>query len=324
MRKIHLSSLIALLASASSHSATLGTENCRVILPASVQVADESAEWQGTCADGYAEGNGVLLRSVKKKQIGSFEGRMARGMMAEGYEEAPDGAKYEGQYQDGLRHGKGVAVYKNGVHYDGTWRTGKRDGRGVATYPLGARYDGSWQDDQPTRDGKITFAGGQRTGDAKDYVPPVSPDSNGEKFRIREHNLNSIDRFPSDLAYGNSVPFDKGYTQMTPEQQYRFRTQYDFLYPEDVPPYPEKGTAEIFRWLSKAHANVRAYGDFRAIVNIDASGRAVAINVFSSPDEKITDVIKLLLANQKFTPAQCSGKPCAMPFPFYVSFTPAQ
>jgi hypothetical protein len=122
MRKIHLSSLIALLASASSHSATLGTENCRVILPASVQVADESAEWQGTCADGYAEGNGVLLRSVKKKQIGSFEGRMARGMMAEGYEEAPDGAKYEGQYQDGLRHGKGVAVYKNGVHYDGTWR----------------------------------------------------------------------------------------------------------------------------------------------------------------------------------------------------------
>jgi len=322
MQKIHLPVLIALLAAASSHAATLGAENCRVILPASVEVADESAEWQGTCADGYAEGNGILLRSVKKKQIGSFEGRMARGMMAEGYEQAPDGGKYEGLYKDGLREGKGAALYKDGVRYDGEWRAGKREGRGAATYPLGGRYEGPWHADRPAGgNGKVTYAGDQRTVNAEDYRPQAASDGEQEKFRLRERDGSSLNRFPTDVAYGTSVPFDKGYAQMTPQQQQQFRAQYPFLHPDDVPPYPEKGTAEIFRWLYKAQGNVLAEGEFRAIVDINANGQATAISIYSSPDQKLTDVIKILLANQKFTPGLCGGKPCAMRFPFNVKFS---
>jgi hypothetical protein len=67
----------------------------------------------------------VLRRFLKREQIGSFEGRMAQGMMAEGYEKLPDGDRYEGQYKDGLRDGKGTWVSDRGNQYVGEWRAGQ-------------------------------------------------------------------------------------------------------------------------------------------------------------------------------------------------------
>jgi hypothetical protein len=322
MLKKHLLALFSLLLISSVQAATLGAENCRVILPTEVEVANETVSWNGPCVNGYAEGDGKLLRFVKKQQIGSFDGRMAQGMLAEGYEKSPDGWQYEGQYKRGLRQGQGSILFKDGIRYDGEWNAGKREGRGAVTYTLGGRYEGPWTNDQPGGfgDGKITFAGGQRIISAADYTPPAAADGAAEKFKLREKDGRSIYRFAVDVAYGTSVPFDKGYAQMTPQQQQQFRANYPLLHQDDVPPYPEKGTAEIFSWLAKAQNNVMAQGDFRAIVDIDATGRATAISIYSSPDQQLTDVIKILLANQKFTPALCDGKPCAMRYPFSVRF----
>ncbi|MYM67800.1 hypothetical protein GTP45_13275 [Pseudoduganella sp. FT55W] len=322
MLKKHLPALITLLSIGSAQAATLGADNCRVILPTEVEVANETVTWSGPCVNGYAEGDGKLLRFVKKEQIGSFEGRMAQGMLADGYEKSPEGWQYEGQYKRGLRQGTGSILYKDGIRYDGEWKAGKREGRGAVTYTLGGRYEGPWTNDEPGGfgDGKITFAGNQRTINAADYTPPTRAEGEAEKFKLHERDSNSIYRFGHDVAYGTSVPFDKGYAQMTPQQQQQFRASYPLLHHDDVPPYPEKGTAEIFGWLAKAQNNVMAQGDFRAIVDIDATGRATAISIYSSPDQQLTDVIKILLGNQKFTPALCSGKPCAMRYPFNVHF----
>jgi len=319
MPKTSLSALL-LLTIGSAQAATIGAENCRVVLPAKIEVADESAEWKGPCVNGYAEGGGTLLRFVGKKQIASFEGRMTQGMMAEGYEKTPNGGQYEGHYQDGLRDGKGSSLTKDGVRYDGEWHAGRREGYGVVNYPLGGRYEGQWRDDHPSDgDGKITYAGGQRTVAARDYIPPEAVDE-AKKFALRSKIGDSIERFPQNVAYGNTVPFDKGYAQMTPQQQQQFRRNYPFLHPDDVPPYPEKGTAEIFQWLSKAQTSVRAEGDFRAIIEVDTNGKASTMTIYASPDEQLTEVVKILLFNQKFSPAQCDGKPCAMRFPFNVHF----
>ncbi|NVM77098.1 hypothetical protein FHW83_002904 [Duganella sp. SG902] len=321
MSTLHLSTLFALLAFGGAQAATVGAENCRVILPAKVELAGETVEWKGPCANGYAEGDGVLLRFVKQRQVASFEGRMAQGMMAEGYEKTADGAQYEGQYKNGLREGKGSAIEKDGTRYDGEWRAGLREGRGVANFPLGGSYDGPWRDGQPGEgDGKITYAGGMRTIHARDFVPPPQDEGEVQRFRVKGNTLNSLQRFPEDLAYGTAVPFDKGYAEMTPQQQQHFRRQYPFLHADDIPPYPEKGTAEIMRWLSKAQSNALAQGEFRAIVDVDAAGKATAITTYASPSAQLTDVVKILLFNQKFTPARCDGKPCAMRFPFTVQF----
>ena len=41
------------------------------------------------------------------------------------------GAKYEGEYQNDLKHGRGKYTYPNGDIYDGEWSEGKRHGKGL-------------------------------------------------------------------------------------------------------------------------------------------------------------------------------------------------
>ena len=44
------------------------------------------------------------------------------------------GAKYEGDYDNDLKHGQGVYTYPNGDVYEGEWKEGLRHGSGKYTY----------------------------------------------------------------------------------------------------------------------------------------------------------------------------------------------
>ncbi|CAE7302309.1 Rsph1 [Symbiodinium sp. CCMP2592] len=44
------------------------------------------------------------------------------------YKVFPDGSRYEGQWKDGLKHGKGRFIYPDGDVYDGEWQDGKAHG----------------------------------------------------------------------------------------------------------------------------------------------------------------------------------------------------
>ncbi|XP_026672153.1 radial spoke head 1 homolog isoform X2 [Ceratina calcarata] len=54
---------------------------------------------------------------------------------------------YVGQYCKGLRHGRGLYVFKIGARYDGEWRQGVKYGQGTFWYPDGTRYEGEWKRD---------------------------------------------------------------------------------------------------------------------------------------------------------------------------------
>lgn len=41
-----------------------------------------------------------------------------------------DDGRYEGEYQNNLRNGKGIYYYDNGDRYDGDWKDDKKNGRG--------------------------------------------------------------------------------------------------------------------------------------------------------------------------------------------------
>lgn len=63
----------------------------------------------------------------------------------------PDGSRYEGQWKDGQKHGKGCFTYAPdgdtyGDTYDGEWLHGKAHGHGTYTSKQ-SRYVGEWQDD---------------------------------------------------------------------------------------------------------------------------------------------------------------------------------
>eukprot|EP00397_Hematodinium_sp_SG-2012_P009454 GEMP01009538.1.p1 GENE.GEMP01009538.1~~GEMP01009538.1.p1 ORF type:complete len:1005 (+),score=261.73 GEMP01009538.1:25-3039(+) len=56
--------------------------------------------------------------------------------------------KYEGQWDDGLRHGEGTFYYANGSSYKGQWSENKKHGHGVYTYDDGSIFDGEFHLDR--------------------------------------------------------------------------------------------------------------------------------------------------------------------------------
>ena len=56
------------------------------------------------------------------------------------------GDKYEGDFVDGKRHGKGVNTWANRAKYDGDWKDDKRHGKGVFTENqfTSRRMTGAW------------------------------------------------------------------------------------------------------------------------------------------------------------------------------------
>lgn len=66
-----------------------------------------------------------------------------------------DGAtEYTGNYVNGLRHGRGVLLCRDGSKYDGDWVNGKRDGVGILTLSSNQVLKGTF------KDGKIYDAKG--------------------------------------------------------------------------------------------------------------------------------------------------------------------
>ena len=54
------------------------------------------------------------------------------------------GMKYEGEFKDDKFDGYGVTIYTNGDKYEGEWKNSKQYGRGVVSYIDGSKYDGEW------------------------------------------------------------------------------------------------------------------------------------------------------------------------------------
>ena len=61
--------------------------------------------------------------------------------------EFENGAVYQGQWsKDGLQHGRGVQVWKDGSKYEGLWAFGKANGLGRLIHADGSFYEGEWLD----------------------------------------------------------------------------------------------------------------------------------------------------------------------------------
>ncbi|KAL6762997.1 hypothetical protein V8C86DRAFT_2505292 [Haematococcus lacustris] len=74
------------------------------------------------------------------------------------------GERYQGEWSDNKRHGKGTVVYKNGDKYEGDWANGLRHGLGTLWIFKGGkyivRYNGEWRQDTPTGHGTFFLDNG--------------------------------------------------------------------------------------------------------------------------------------------------------------------
>ena len=67
---------------------------------------------------------------------------------------------YEGQFQGGVREGRGTDTWPDGARFDGEYHADEREGLGTWTFPDGASWTGPWRSDEPRGQGTWRFPRG--------------------------------------------------------------------------------------------------------------------------------------------------------------------
>lgn len=71
-----------------------------------------------------------------------------------------NGDKYTGQFVNDKRHGEGVYTWANGDVYEGQWANDQREGQGTMTFHTGDKYVGTWKNGKMHGEGVFTWANG--------------------------------------------------------------------------------------------------------------------------------------------------------------------
>jgi len=73
-----------------------------------------------------------------------------------------DGAEYQGEWQDGKRHGIGTYISPTGTRYEGEWENDGASGHGVCHYADGMQYDGQFESGERHGKGVLISPEGDR------------------------------------------------------------------------------------------------------------------------------------------------------------------
>jgi len=149
---------------------------------------------------------------------------------------------------------------------------------------------------------------------AADELPPA-------KFELKEENTGS--HLPRNVLSGMAVPINRRYSELTDEQKEVVKSRYEAMRPTDEPPYPIDGLAPLYRAINQLQRKVLAEGDLVIFIDVDAAGKAASASVIKALalDPDMTLAVAQILMITKYKPAICSGRPCAMGYPFRVTFS---
>ena len=104
----------------------------------------------------------------KKYKDGQYEGIIINGKRElRGIMNYKNGGKYEGQWKNDKRHGKGVFISQNynnpnlmGIKYEGEFNNDKIEGYGIGKYSSGDKYEGEWKNNKQYGRGVLNYVGG--------------------------------------------------------------------------------------------------------------------------------------------------------------------
>ena len=110
------------------------------------------------------------------------------------------GMKYEGEFKEDKFEGFGITLYTNGDKYEGEWKNNKQYGKGIVTYFNGEKYEGDWSEGMFDGIGTFFLKNGERfEGRFKDN----KYNGYGKYFYINGDWLEGI--FKNDHPFGNCV-----------------------------------------------------------------------------------------------------------------------
>ena len=70
--------------------------------------------------------------------------------------------KYEGDWKNDKIEGKGKMIWKNGCIYEGEWSNNLKEGKGKAIFKDGSIYEGEWSNNLKEGKGILIFPGGEK------------------------------------------------------------------------------------------------------------------------------------------------------------------
>ena len=140
-------------------------------------------------------------------------------------------------------------------------------------------------------------------------------------FNIKEDTPATGSNIRRDAVWGGSLPYDKTYAELSPEQQRIFKSRFVEMPEGDEPPFPVDGLGPLIGAISKASRTVDVgVGRLEMDVFVDETGTTTKVDIVRSPDGRLSKYAATIAMLTKFKPALCKGKPCAMGFPVNLSF----
>lgn len=136
------------------------------------------------------------------------------------------GERYQGEWRDNKKHGKGTVIYKNGDKYEGDWENDVRHGLGTLwIFKEGkyiVRFNGEWRNDQPTGHGTCfdddgnsyegDWLNGKRHGKGRAVYGGRAIDGFGGD--VYEGNFaNDMKHGPGTMMYGNGDVYEGSWSE---------------------------------------------------------------------------------------------------------------
>jgi len=122
------------------------------------------------------------------------------------------------------------------------------------------------------------------------------------------------------MVMRGALPYDRSYEQLTPEQKAVVRAEYDNVGPNDEPPYPKYGLADVADAVSRMSVRDPIEGEVILTVRVDESGEAKSVSIYKTPDTRLSNLVALMVTRSKFKPGLCEGRPCTMNYVFRYYF----
>ena len=116
------------------------------------------------------------------------------------------------------------------------------------------------------------------------------------------------------------VPPESNWAELSAAQKAYIKSSYHDMPEQDEPPYPIGGVKALYKAISDAQGQALVDGDLLAVANVDATGKVIDVNIYKTPSEPVAKAIAAFLFLQKFKPAVCGGKPCAMEYALNLGF----
>jgi hypothetical protein len=145
-------------------------------------------------------------------------------------------------------------------------------------------------------------------------------DDTRPRYSLRQDQPDIGTNIKREVARGSVLPLDKGYPDLSPEEQSYVKSQYEPMRANDEPPFPVNGLRPIYKAIATIQQKLLVTGGMSLVVDINDQGQATSVSVLRSPDSEMTKLVASVLMLQKYKPALCSGSPCSMQFPFRVTF----